>query len=93
MALWLFEAGRCHLVRLKRIRKTKKTVRYDYLADEDGEWGEICYDCENDTFEIVKLADWDLTVSKPFANRAIQAIRKMLRSNNLAKEALIPWRE
>ena len=34
-------------------------VHYQYLADNDGEWGEIRFDFENGTAEIVRLAKWD----------------------------------
>ena len=93
MALQLFEGGRCHLVRLRRLKQTARTVTYAYLADEDGEWGEIRYDRKLDTFEIVKLADWDLMLSQPFAEQAKRAIRKMAYAQKLANEALVPWRE
>lgn len=93
MALQLFEGGRCHLVRLRRIKQTGRTVTYAYLADEDGEWGEIRYDRKLDAFEVVKLADWDLMLSQPFAEQAKRAIRKMAQAQKLANEALVPWRE
>lgn len=93
MALQLFEGGRCHLVRLRRIKQTARTVTYAYLADEDGEWGEIRYDRRLDTFEVARLADWDLMISQPFAEQAKKAIRKMAHAQKLANEALVPWRE
>ena len=37
---------------------------YLYQADNDGEWGELRFDFENGTAEIVKLADWDTTKSQ-----------------------------
>ncbi len=68
-------------------------MTYAYLADEDGGWGEIRYDRKQDTFEIVKLADWDLMISHPFAKQAKRAIRKMAHAQKLANEALVPWSE
>ena len=40
---------------------------YLYQADNDGEWGEIRFDFENGTAEIVRLADWDTVKSNIFA--------------------------
>ena len=33
------------------------------MVDNDGEWGELRFDFENGTAEIVKLADWNTTTS------------------------------
>ena len=33
-------------------------------VDSDGEWGEIRFDFENGTAEIIRLADWDTVKSK-----------------------------
>ena len=48
---------------------------YLYQADNDGEWGELRFDFENGTAEIVKLADWDTTKSNIFAKTAIRYIQ------------------
>ena len=48
---------------------------YLYQADNDGEWGELRFDFENGTVEIVKLADWDTTKSNIFAKTAIRYIQ------------------
>ena len=48
---------------------------YLYQADNDGEWGEIRFDFESSTAEIVQLADWDTTKSKVFAKVAIRFIQ------------------
>ena len=40
---------------------------YLYQADNDGEWGEIRFNFENGTAEIVRLADWDTVKSNIFA--------------------------
>lgn len=75
----LVEAGALHAVRLKRksVKRVKKKIAaavYEYQADCDGEWGEIQFDFERGTAEIVRLADWDTMVSKVFARRVIRYI-------------------
>ena len=60
----LVAEGALHAVRLKQKSKTKRkkkiaTAIYEYQADCDGEWGEISFDFENGTAEIIRLADWD----------------------------------
>ena len=47
---------------------------YLYQVDNDGEWGEISFDFETGTAEIVQLAEWDTIVSKKFARSAIRYI-------------------
>ena len=71
----LTERGFLHTVRLNRMKKTKTAVVYAYQADNDGEWGEIEYDCKTGNFRIAKLAELDLTKSQPFAKQAIRRIR------------------
>ena len=66
------ESGIVHTVTLKqteRLKKGKKIAAavYRYLADNDGEWGEIRFDFETGTAEIVRLADWDTMKSNVFA--------------------------
>ena len=77
LTVLLVEAGALHAIRLKQKSKTsrkKKTAAavYEYQADCDGEWGEIQFDFEKGTAEIIRLADWDTTVTNIFAKRAIQ---------------------
>lgn len=77
LTLLLVENGGVHAVRLKQNSKTKRkkkiaTAAYEYQADCDGEWGEIVFDFENGTAEIVRLADWDTMISNVFAKRAIR---------------------
>ena len=48
-----------------------------YQVDNDGEWGEIRFDFESSTAEIVKLADWDTTKSNIFAKTAIRYIQSL----------------
>ncbi len=45
---------------------------YLYQADSDGEWGELRFDFENGTAEIVRLADWDTVKSNIFAKMTIR---------------------
>ena len=61
---------------------------YLYQADNDGEWGELRFDFENGTAEIVKLADWDTTKSNIFAKTAIRHIQSLLEVR-LLKEAVV----
>ena len=59
-----------------------------YQADNDGGWGELRFDFENGTAEIVKLADWDTTKSNIFAKTAIWYIQSLLEVR-LLKEAVV----
>ena len=66
-----------HMLRLKRKSQTKRKMKiaaavYLYQVDNDGEWGEISFDFEAGTAEIILLAEWDTTVSKKFAKQAIR---------------------
>ena len=77
--LLLVEDGALHAVRLKRksVKRAKKKIAaavYEYQADCDGEWGEIQFDFESGTAEIVRLAEWDTMVSKMFARKAISYV-------------------
>ena len=45
---------------------------YLHQADDDSEWGEIRFNFENGTAEIVKPADWDAVKSNAFAKRLVQ---------------------
>ena len=58
-------------------KRTKKAPVYLYRADNDGEWGEIRFDFENGTAEIVKLADWDTIKSNVFAKTAIRYVQSL----------------
>jgi hypothetical protein len=65
------------MTRLKRksqIKRKKKIAAavYLYQVDNDGEWGEISFDFEAGTAEIIRLAEWDTTVSKKFARKVIR---------------------
>ena len=79
LTVLLVEAGALHAVRLKRksVKRAKKKIAaavYEYQADCDGEWGEIQFNFENGTAEIVRLAEWDTMVSKMFARKAISYV-------------------
>ena len=79
LACLLTETGVLHMIRLKRKSQTKRKKKiaaavYLYQVDNDGEWGEISFDFEAGTAEIIRLAEWDTTVSKKFAQKAIQYI-------------------
>ncbi len=50
--------------------------------------GEIVFDFENGTAEIVRLADWDTMISNIFAKRAILFISKC-ENDRLPKETLL----
>jgi hypothetical protein len=90
LRLKLLENGFIHTVTLKQAECRKKNKKiaaavYLYQADNDGEWGELRFDFENGTAEIVKLADWDTMKSNIFAKAAIRYVQslpevRMLRS-------------
>lgn len=90
LTLLLVEAGALHAVQLKRksVKRVKKKIAaavYEYQADCDGEWGEIQFDFENGTAEIVRLAEWDTMVSTVFANQAGRYILSCGIVDNLKK--------
>ena len=69
-----------HTVTLKQAetqKKNKKIAAAVYQADNDGEWGELRFDFENGTAEIVKLADWDTEKSNIFAKTAIRFVQRL----------------
>ena len=77
LACLLTEAGVLHMIRLKRKSQTKRKKKiaaavYLYQVDNDGEWGEISFDFEAGTAESIRLTEWDTTVSKKFARKAIR---------------------
>ena len=76
LACLLAEAGVLHVIRLKRKSQTKRKKKiaaavYLYQVDIDGEWGEISFDFESRTAEIIRLAELDTTISKQFAKQII----------------------
>ena len=82
----LVEAGVLHAVELRK-KKNAATI-YEYRVDYDGEWGEIQFDFENGTAEIVRLADWDAVKTNKFANMVIAFLLEH-DSDNLPQEAAI----
>ena len=73
----------------KRNKKIAAAV-YEYLVDNDGEWGELRFDFENGTAEIVKLADWDTVKSNVFAKTTIRYIQG-LPEVRLLKSVVVPF--
>lgn len=75
----------------KRNKKIAAAV-YLYQADNDGEWGEIRFDFENGTAEIVRLADGDTMKSNIFAKTAIRYIQGLPEAGLLKSVAVPFWR-
>ena len=97
MAQYLIEDGLFHLIRLKRKSQKKRKQKiaaatYLYQADCDGEWGEIQFDFEKKTAQIIQLAGWDLMISQPFAKYAIFYLLNCL-NEKLPKETVISFEE
>ena len=81
MRLKLPESGLVHTVTLKqtecRQRNKKITAAvYLYQADNDGVWGELRFDFESSTAEIVRPADWDTVKSNVFAKAVIRFVHR-----------------
>ena len=84
-----------HPVTLKQTARRKKNKKiaaavYLYRADNDGEWGELRFDFENGTAEIVKLADWDTGKSNIFAKTAIRFVQRLPEAR-LLKSTVVPF--
>lgn len=93
----LVDAGVLGMVELKLIDKNKKiaAAAYQYkavyrYANDDDEWGEICFDFSAGTAQIVKLADGDMSRTNVFAKIAIRQILKLSMSE-LPKKLTIPF--
>ena len=83
-----------HTVSLRQTecQKTGETIIaavYEYLVDNDGEWGELRFDFENSTAEIVKLADWDTVKSNVFAKVAIRFIQELPKKETASKITIL----
>lgn len=83
-----------HTISLRQTecQKTGETITaavYEFLVDNDGEWGELRFDFENGTAEIVKLADWDTMKSNVFAKAAIRFVQG-LPEERLPKNVTLP---
>ena len=90
LANHLVADGVLHSVRLKQKSKTKRkkkiaTAVYEYQADRDGEWGEIVFDFEKGTAEIIRLAEWDTMKTHLYATKAISYLLR-LPNENLPKQ-------
>ena len=89
--------GAVRAVRLKLKSQTKQKKKivatvYKYQADCDGEWGEISLDFENSTAEIIRLADWDTTISNFYARKVIQYLLGC-DNDKLPKETMFAFEE
>lgn len=95
LAQLLVEDGFFHTIRLKCKHKKRRKEKiaaatYLYQADCDGEWGEIQFDFEEKTARIIRLADWDKMISKPFAKYAISYLLNC-KNEKLPKETVISF--
>lgn len=84
-----------HTISLRQTErwKTGETITaavYEYLVDNDGEWGELRFDFENGTAEMVKLADWDTVKSNVFAKTAIRFVQRLPEARML-KSVVVPF--
>ena len=84
-----------HTISLRQTErwKTGETITaavYEYLVDNDGKWGELRFDFESGTAEIVKLADWDAAKSNVFANTAIRFVQGLPEAR-LLKFVTVPF--
>ena len=91
----LVAEGALHAVRLKQKSKTKRKKKsaaaiYEYQADCDGEWGEISFDFENGTAEVILLADWDTIKTNRFANKAVAYLLNC-ENEKLPKETMVAF--
>jgi len=62
------------LISTEKSQKKIAAAIYRYLADCDGEWGEIKFDFSKNQATILQLADWDTSKSHLYAQRVIQQI-------------------
>ncbi len=82
----------CVEIRQKSVHREGKTITaavYEYLVDNDGEWGEIQFDLVERTAWVEEFAEKDLCDTWEITDYAIDAV---LRCENeiLPKKALIP---
>lgn len=75
-----------HTISLRQTecQKTGQTITaavYEYLVDNDGEWGKLRFDFENGTAEIVKLADWDTVKSNVLQKQRFALFRAYQRQD------------
>ena len=91
----LVAEGAIHAIRLKQKSKTKCKKKiaaaiYEYQVDCDGEWGEISFDFENGTEEVIRLADWDTMKTNRFANKAVAYLLNC-ENEKLLKETMVAF--
>ena len=67
----------------------KAAAVYMYQADNESEWGELRFDFENGTADIVKLADWDTVKSNVLVKTAIRFIQDLPEAR-LLKSVVVP---
>ena len=67
----------------------KAAAVYMYQADNESEWGELRFDFENGTAEIVKLADWDTVKSNVLVKTEIRFIQDLPEAR-LLKSVVVP---
>ena len=72
-------------------QKEQKTAAavYLYQADNDGEWGELRFDFENGTAEIIRPADWDTVKSNVFAKTTIRFIQELPKKEVASKITIL----
>lgn len=63
---------------------------FPIVADCDGGWGEISFNFENGTAEIIRLADWDTMKTNRFANKAIAYLLNC-ENEKLPKETMVAF--
>ena len=93
LRLKLPESGLVHTVTLKQTECRKRNKKQPPLSTcirrtTTANGGEIRFDFESSTAEIVKLADWDTVKSNVFAKAAIQYVRYLLRQAS-AKQVIV----
>ena len=81
LTMRLAESGVLRCVRLKlesRKQRKKKNAAavYLYQAESDGTWGEIHFDFERGSAEIIRLADWDTTRTNIYAKTVIRYVMR-----------------
>ena len=90
-----WKGNSAHTISLRQTECQKKgetitAAVYEYLVDNDGEWGELRFDFESGTAEIVRLADWDTVKSNVFARAAIRFVQSLPEAR-LPKETAVPF--
>jgi len=89
---WKVNPAHTISLRQTECRKTGEAITaavYEYLVDNDGEWGELRFDFENGTAEIVRLADWDTVKSNVFAKTAIRFVQELPEARLLQEKAVL----